>query len=90
MVQGKLHCRLMFLPHYVEYLICFNAYSTVSTSFEDLYMIGLAYLVTGGAFVLAAIMGISLKLYTVLNKRQKKCKQGLVVVFIVTIIVTVS
>lgn len=65
-------------------------HSTVTDSFQDLYMIGIAYLVTGGAFALAAIMGISLKCYTVLNKRQKKCKQGLVVVFIVTIVVTVS
>jgi len=34
-------------------------------------------------------MGIILKLYTVLNKRQKKCKQGLVMVFIMTIILTI-
>lgn len=73
----------MFIPN-----VC--ATSTVTDSFQDLYMIGIAYLVTGGAFALAALMGISLKLYTVLNKRQKKCKQGLVVVFIVTIVVTVS
>jgi len=53
-------------------------------------MIGLAYLVTGSLFALAAIIGISLKFYTVLNKRQKKCKQALVVAFIVTIVVTVS
>eukprot|EP00804_Cyclotella_cryptica_P026675 CCRYP_007926-RA/>CCRYP_007926-RA protein AED:0.04 eAED:0.04 QI:381/1/1/1/0.5/0.33/3/2170/853 len=63
--------------------------STVTSSFQDLYMIGLTYLVSGGAFTLAAIVGISLKLYTVLNKRQKKCKQGLVLVFIVTMIVTI-
>lgn len=52
-------------------------------------MIGIAYLVTGGAFALAAFMGIILKLYTVLNQRQKKFKQALVVVFIGTIVVTV-
>ena len=52
-------------------------------------MIGIAYLVTGGTFALAAFMGIILKLYTVLNQRQKKFKQALVVIFIVTIVLTV-
>jgi hypothetical protein len=54
-----------------------------------LRLIALAYLVSGGAFTLAAIMGVSLKLYTVLNKRQKKCKQGLVLAFILTVVVTI-
>lgn len=66
-----------------------NHISTVTSSFQDLYMIGLTYLVSGGAFMLASVVGISLKLYTVLNKRQKKCKQGLVFVFIATIVVTI-
>lgn len=45
----------------------------------------MAYLISGGAFTLAALVGFFLKCYTVLNGRQRRIKQGVVVVFIVTI-----
>lgn len=52
-------------------------------------LIGLFYILTGAAFLLAAFTGIFLKFYTVLNGRQRRFKQGVVIFFILTIVVTV-
>ena len=61
----------------------------MTSEFQDVYWIGLAYFLSGGAFTLAAMVGIFLKCYTVLNGRQRRIKQGVVVFFILTIFVTV-
>jgi len=62
---------------------------TVKQSSQDLYWIGLCYFVSGGAFALAAVVGCFLKFYSVLNRREKKFKQGIVVFFNATIILTI-
>lgn len=55
---------------------------------KDLFWIALVYFISGGLFTLGAILGIVLKFYTVLNGRQRRVKQGLVIVFIATIFMT--
>lgn len=56
---------------------------------NDLYWMGLTYFISGAAFAMAALVGYFLKFYSVLNRRQKKCKQGVVIFFIVTTVVTI-
>jgi len=72
----------------IGYLLLYSE-SSVTSEFQDVYWIGLAYFLSGGAFTLAAMVGIFLKCYTVLNGRQRRIKQGVVVFFILTIFVTV-
>lgn len=72
----------------IGYLLIYSE-SSFEQSVQDVYWIGLAYFVSGGAFTLAALVGIFLKCYTVLNGRQRRIKQGVVVLFIVIIFITV-
>ena len=63
--------------------------TSVTSEVRDLHIIAIFYLVSGGAFTLAAFIGCYLKCYTVLNGKQRRFKQGVVVFFIVTIVLTV-
>jgi len=65
------------------------AQTSVTNEIRDVYWIALVYLLSGGAFTLAAIVGYFLQFYTVLNGRQRRWKQLTVIMFIVTIVVTV-
>jgi len=64
-----------------------------STSVEDIvsdiYWIAVVFFVDGGLFTLAAGLGLVIKFYTVLNGRQRRIKQGIVIVFLGTIILTI-
>ena len=72
----------------VGYLLLYSE-TSVTSEFQDAYWIGLAYFLSGGSFTLAALVGYFLQFYTVLNSRQRRIKQGVVVLFIGTIFVTV-
>ncbi|KAL7537067.1 hypothetical protein ACHAWF_005649 [Thalassiosira exigua] len=73
--------------YFVGYLLHF-AEGSVTEEVQDMYWIALTYFVSGGAFTLAALIGYVLKFYSVLNGRQKKIKQGVVIAFLVTIVLT--
>lgn len=72
----------------IGYILLYGP-SNVTVSIQDVYWIGLTYLISGGSFALAALVGYFLQFYTVMNGREKKVKQGVVVFFLVTIVVTV-
>ena len=72
----------------IGYLL-FSSQSALTYELQDVYWIALVYLLSGGAFTLAALVGYFLKFYTVLNRRQKRFKQGVVVLFIATIMLTI-
>ena len=72
----------------VGYLLLYSE-TSVTSEFQDVEWIGLAYFLSGGAFTLAALVGYFLQFYSVLNSRQRRIKQGVVVLFIGTIVVTV-
>jgi hypothetical protein len=71
----------------IGYVLLFSGTSILII--EDIHWMGITYLVSGGAFTLAAFVGIVLKCYPVLNTRQKKVKQGMIVLFIAVIILTI-
>jgi len=63
--------------------------TSVAEEYKDFMWIAIAYLVSGGLFFLAALLGILLKFYSVLNSRQRRIKQGIVILFMLTILLTV-
>jgi len=69
------------------YILLFEE-ASIEEIVDDVYWIAIGYLTSGGLFTLAAMIGIVLKFYTVLNRRQRRIKQGLVIVFISTIMMT--
>ena len=72
----------------IGYLL-FSSQTALTYELQDVYWIALVYLLSGGAFTLAALVGYFLKFYTVLNRRQRRFKQGVVVLFIATIMMTI-
>lgn len=72
----------------IGYVLLFSS-TSVDETLEDIRWMGIAYMVTGGAFTLAALIGIVLKCYPVLNTRQKKVKQSLIVLFIIMVVLTI-
>jgi hypothetical protein len=72
----------------IGYLL-FTSQAAVTYQLQDVYWIALVYLLSGGAFTLAALVGYFLKFYTVLNRRQRRFKQVVVILFIVTIMMTI-
>mmetsp|Transcript_2879 Transcript_2879/g.5258 ORF Transcript_2879/g.5258 Transcript_2879/m.5258 type:complete len:751 (-) Transcript_2879:1131-3383(-) len=72
----------------VGYVLLYTR-TSIAEEYQDVYWIALVYLVSGGLFTLAAGLGLVLKFYTVLNGRQRRMKQGVVIVFICTIVLTI-
>jgi len=71
----------------VGYLLSYNR-TSINELVDDVSWISIGYLVCAGLFALAAVIGVVLKFYTVLNGRQRRIKQGLVIIFITTIFMT--
>lgn len=71
----------------IGYLLNYSR-SSVTEEIEEVYFMAIAYLVSAGLFSLAALVGFFLKCYTVLNGRQRRIKQGVVITFIATLVLT--
>lgn len=63
--------------------------TSVVDSFTDIRWIAMMFIGDGALFTLAAGLGLVLKFYTVLSGRQRRIKQGIVVVFLGTIMLTI-
>lgn len=63
--------------------------ASIDEQFQDAHWIGIVFLTSGALFALAASLGIVLKFYTVLNGRQRRIKQAIVVLFIAAIFTTI-
>ena len=72
----------------IGYVFLFSE-ASIDEVLEDIRWMGITYMVSGGSFTLLALVGLVLKCYPVLNTRQKKVKQGMIVLFIVVIILTI-
>jgi len=72
----------------IGYVLLFSE-TSIDEVLDDIRWIGITYMVSGGSFTLLALVGIVLKCYPVLNTKQKKVKQGMIVLFIVVIILTI-
>jgi hypothetical protein len=72
----------------IGYVLLF-AETSIDEVLEDIRWMGITYMVSGGSFTLLALVGLVLKCYPVLNTRQKKVKQSMIVLFIVVIILTI-
>jgi len=72
----------------IGYVLLFSE-TAIDEVLEDIKWMGITYLVSGGSFTLLALVGLVLKCYPVLNTRQKKVKQGVIILFIILIILTI-
>ena len=69
----------------VGYLLLY-ARTSMGEEFRDFTP---ACLVSGGLFTLAAILGLVLNIYTVLDGRQRRIKRGVVIAFVLTELTTI-
>lgn len=60
-----------------------------TTEVRDLYVIAITYVLCGGAFSAAMLIGVFLKCYTVLNSTQRRIKQTIVVFFNGFVVLTI-
>mmetsp|Transcript_22291 Transcript_22291/g.44897 ORF Transcript_22291/g.44897 Transcript_22291/m.44897 type:complete len:821 (-) Transcript_22291:1051-3513(-) len=72
----------------IGYVLLFSE-TAIDEVLEDIKWMGITYMVSGGSFTLLALVGLILKCYPVLNTRQKKVKQSMIILFIVLIILTI-